>query len=350
MDNQNTTITLDNRIKTDIEDLYNSGILKFIEQFKNCKIKAAEQLSKNLFGTPNELSSHGLPGYFAGKRDAKTVMVMLNPGSDVISQDNPFVTEKTLKKLGINIVNSDEFVNTFQEGCKNFGNLDLVDEGKDKGKIRIDNFDIKQAAFLKAWDKDKSEVDIPDKFPDMLKNLPSKPSKKEKEDRDDLLRKTKQKVLMSKLQLELIPYASREFKNVKPNKMHFLFPYLETLFYEIFFYERNYVIFCSDFFEKLFKKYSKDRGGQGCIQFEGLDNKPYMQLFKKIDKNGKEKETKAYCTPIKITYNKGEAMTSIHAVIAHTFPNKALPNAYDKMQEYGKFCFEKYNEYKNLIP
>ena len=155
---------------------------------------------------------------------------------------------------------------------------------------------------------------------------------------------------MSKLQLELIPYASREFKNVKPSKMHFLFPYVETLFDEIFSYERNYVIFCSDFFEKLFKKYSKDRGGQGCIQFEGLDNKPYMQLFKKIDKNGKEKETKAYCTPIKITYNKGKAMKSIHAVIAHTFPNKALPNAYDKMQEYGKFCFDEYNKYKKLHP
>ena len=341
-------MTLDNRIKTDIEDLYNSGILKFIEQFKNCKIKAAEQLSMDLFGTSDELSSHGLPGYFAGKRDAKTVMVMLNPGSDVVSQDNPFVTEKTLKKLRMNTVNSDEFVNSFQEGCKNFGNLDLVDEGKDKGKIRIDNFDIKQAAFLKAWDKDKSEVDIPDEFPGMLKNLPSKPSKKEKEERDDLLRETKQKVLMSKLQLELIPYASREFKNIKDDKLKFLFPYIETLFDEIFSYERNYVIFCSDFFEKLFKKYSKTKADRGSIQFEGLDNKLPYALRKKTRMVKKRKN--AFCTPIKIKYDKGKAMTTIHAVIAHTFPNKALPNAYDKMQEYGKFCFEEYNKYKNLHP
>ena len=342
---------LDDRIKKDTEDLYNSGILTFIQQFKNCKIKAAEQLSMDLFGTSDELSSHGLPGYYTGKRDAKTVMVMLNPGSDVISQNNPFVTEKalerTLKELGItNPSSSADFLNLFVEGSNKYGDIDKDDEGN----IRIDNFDIKQAAFLKAWDKNKSEVDIPDEFPGMLKNLPSKPSKKEKEDRDNLLRKTKQNVLMQKLQLELIPYASREFKNVKPSKMHFLFPYVETLFDEIFSHERNYVIFCSDFFEKLFKKYSKDRGGQGCIQFEGLDNKPYMPLFKKIDKNGKEEETKAYCTPITITYKKGKAMTSIHAVIAHTFPNKALPNAYDKMQEYGKFCFEEYNKYKNLHP
>ena len=339
MVNQKTTMTLDDRIGKDLEDLYNSGILKFIKQFKNCKIKAAEQLSNDLFGTPNELSSHGLPGYYTGKLDAKTVMVMLNPGSDVISQDNPFVTEKTLKKLGINTVNSDEFVNSFQEGRKNFGNLDLVDEGKDKGKIRIDNFDIKQAAFLKAWDKEKSEVDIPDKFPGMLKNLPSKLSKKEKENRDNLLRETKQKVMMSKLQLELIPYASREFKQIPFANIKHLFPYVETLFDEIFRRERTYVIFCSDFFDTLFRMYSDDKEYTGSIVF---GDKKEWSLF--------QDDRKASCTPIKITYNKGKTMTSIHAVIAHTFPNKALPNAYDKMQAYGKFCFEKYTEYMNLNP
>ena len=148
---------------------------------------------------------------------------------------------------------------------------------------------------------------------------------------------------MSKLQLELIPYASREFKNIKDDKLKFLFPYIETLFDEIFSYERNYVIFCSDFFEKLFKKYSKTMADRGCIQFEGLDNKLPMpkQLFKKSN---------AFCTPIKIKYDKGKAMTTIHAVIAHTFPNKALPNAYDKMKEYGEFCFEEYNKYKNINP
>ena len=61
-------MTLDQRIEEDLKDLYDSGILKFIEQFKNCKIKEAEELSKNLFDTPNELSSHGLPGYFTGNR------------------------------------------------------------------------------------------------------------------------------------------------------------------------------------------------------------------------------------------------------------------------------------------
>lgn len=318
-------MTLDDRIKKDTEDLYNSGILTFIQQFKNCKIKAAEQLSMDLFGTSDELSSHGLPGYYTGKRDAKTVMVMLNPGSDVISQNNPFVTEKalerTMKELGItNPSSSADFFNLFVEGSNKYGDIDKDDEGN----IRIDNFDIKQAAFLKAWGKN-SGIEIQDPFPS-------------KDDRDGL-RKVKQNVLMQKLQLELIPYASREFKNVKPSKMHFLFPYVETLFDEIFSHERNYVIFCSDFFETLFRMYSDDTGYTGSIVFGKKEEWPLFQ-----------KNRKAYCTPITITYNKGVAMTSIHAVIAHTFPNKALPNAYDKMQEYGKFCFEEYNKYKNLHP
>ena len=325
MVNQNTTMTLDQRIEEDLKDLYDSGILKFIEQFKNCKIKAAEQLSMDLFGTSDELSSHGLPGYYTGKRDAKTVMVMLNPGSDVISQNNPFVTEKalerTMKELGItNPSSSDDFFNLFVEGSNKYGDIDKDDEGN----IRIDNFDIKQAAFLKAWGKN-SGIEIQDPFPS-------------KDDRDGL-RKVKQNVLMQKLQLELIPYASREFKNVKPSKMHFLFPYVETLFDEIFSHERNYVIFCSDFFETLFRMYSDDTGYTGSIVFGKKEEWPLFQ-----------KNRKAYCTPITITYNKGVAMKSIHAVIAHTFPNKALPNAYDKMQEYGKFCFEEYNKYKNLHP
>lgn len=333
MENQNTTITLDDRIRKDLEDLYNSGILKFIEQFKNCKIKEAEELSMNLFGTPNEISTHGLPGYFAGEREAKTVMVMLNPGVDSISHDNPFVTEETLKKQSIMTGTIDDFFNSYKDGSKNYGDLDL----DDKGEIRIDNFDIKQAAFLKAWDE--CGVKIPDGFPDRLKNLSSNPSKEEKEERDKLLREAKRNVLMQKLQLDLIPYASREFKKIEKGKMHFLFPYIDSIFGEIFSCERKYVIFCSDFFDTLFRMYSDDKEHTGNIDFGERKEKALFQ-----------NDRKAYCTPIKITYDKGEAMTSIHAVIAHTFPNKALPNAYDKMKEYGEFCFKEYNKYKNLNP
>jgi hypothetical protein len=309
-------MTIDDRIKNDLEDLYNSGILAYIQQFKGCKINEAEQLSTALFGNSDEFSTHGLPGYYVGNRDAKTVMVMLNPGSDVISQNNPFVTERTLNKLKINTDTHDEFVKSFKKGSQNFGDLDIVDEGKDKGKIRLDNFDIKQAAFLKAWESRGFEIQDP---------FPTK-------DEKDGLRIVKKDVLMNKLQLELIPYASREFKSVKDDKMPSLFPYVETLFEEIFRCERKYVIFCSDFFERLFRMYSDDMNYSGSIVLGGKEE---MVLFQKENK----KERKAYCTPITIKYF-GKAMSSIDAVIAHTFPNKSLPNAYDKMQEYGKFCFD----------
>ena len=321
-----TLLKLDQRIRRDLEDLYKGGILTFIQNFKNCKITEAEQLSMDLFGTPNELSIHGLPGYYTGKRDAATVMVMLNPGSDVMSQNNPFVTEKTLnrilKELGkTNISSSADFVKIIKRGSDRYGNID---------KDRLDNFDIKQAAFLKAWEN--SGVDIPNNFPDMI----PRPSKKGKEERDKLLREVKQNVLMQKLQLELIPYASRKFKTINPNNYKHLFPYVETLFQEIFSKKRTYVIFCSDFFDKLFNAYSVDNGYSGTIDFGNkvaFEDKEGKQLFNKGD---------AFCTPIKITYN-GE---SIYAVIAHTFPNQSLPNAYDKMQAYGKFCYDVYNDYK----
>jgi hypothetical protein len=254
-------------------------------------------------------------------------MVMLNPGVDSTSHDNPFVTEETLKKQGIMTGTIDDFFNSYKDGSKNYGDID---------KDRIDNFDIKQAAFLKAWDESESGVVIPKDFPDKIKDLPQKA-------KESLLKRVKQNVLMQKLQLDLIPYASREFKKVEKEKMHFLFPYIDSLFGEIFSCERKYVMFCSDFFDTLFRMYSDDKEYTGSIEF---GDKKDMVLFQKDNK----KDRKAYCTPIKITYNKGKAMTSIHAVIAHTFPNKALPNAYDKMKEYGEFCFNCYNDYKNLNP
>ena len=42
------------------------------------------------------------------------------------------------------------------------------------------------------------------------------------------------------------------------------------------------------------------------------------------------------CTKTCIHYNS----KSLDAIIANTFPNQALPNAYDLMEEYGKFCYD----------
>ena len=79
--------------------------------------------------------------------------------------------------------------------------------------------------------------------------------------------KLSENVLMQKLQLDLIPYASREFKKVEKEKMHFLFPYIDSLFGEIFSCERKYVMFCSDFFDTLFRMYSDDKEYTGSVEF-----------------------------------------------------------------------------------
>lgn len=311
-----TLKTLDERIEADLKELYNfltkQIVLKDIEGEE--AITTAKILSQRLFVGDNQtednaftLSSRGLPGYFTGDRKAKTVMVMLNPGSDVFANENPFNTLRSLKKYGISLDSKEKFVETYKRGYSRFGEIDID---------RIDNFDIKQAAFLKSWNK--SGVTIPEDFPEGVKNL-------DKETRDECLKVVKRNVLMQKLQLELIPYSSRKFDTSTRN-LEVLMPYLETVLYEITKIPRDYVIFCSDVFEKIFEYAQQEK--IATIETLLEDNIDLLQ------KDGKTK--KANCTVVEITYkNKPQK-----ALIAHTFPNQALSKAYDKMQKYGKFCYD----------
>ncbi len=339
---------LDDRIAEDLKDLFDNGLQGLINRFNQCKIEEAEKLSQALFGKPNELSSHGLPGYFTGDRSAKTVMVMLNPGQDVASKDNLVTTIETLLKLGIITNSVKEFVESYTKGNTAFGTHDKrerenetnerINKSKKAKRVYPDNFDLKQAAFLKQWPKDCG-VDIPDSFP-------PKDNKMENMDYDEAL-KTAEKVLTQKLQLELVPYASRKFDGVKNDEA--LFPYVKTLFDEILSEnykgkEPRYVIFCADFFDRLFKKYNNADVDKypGWIKYD----KPFyhresMDVFDK---------RKAYCTPIRI-HLKGKEKSpeegpSLKAIIAHTFPNQTLSNAYDRMAKYGNFCWDTYHKSK----
>ena len=133
-------------------------------------------------------------------------------------------------------------------------------------------------------------------------------------------------MLEQKLQLELIPYASQKFSSLGRKKLCYLFPYLETVLEEIFRVDdRKYVIFCSKFFERLLKSYSKE-----------LDRDFQITLLEKKSKSGILSNGNVYCTTVKIVHQSKELI----AIIAHTFPNQSLPNAYDKMQQYGNFCYE----------
>ena len=333
MAEDNIVLSLDERIENNLKEIYDNKyaplkkIIDFVEQYKQFELSGAEELSK-LFdskaGKPNEvISTHGMPGFFAGKRDADTVMLMLNPGQDVALANNPMITYERImrgKKIGKGINTLDDFVYTYKEDSTNYGEID---------KDRADNFDLKQAAFLKHWND--CGVDFAGFLDDDYKKLGT--SKEDVAKKDIINKEAKRNVLMQKLSMDLIPYASRKFDGIDPDQIPLLFPYLETLFDEIFKTKRKYVIFCSAFYNNLFEQYN-----------EWEKRKWEITIYKKKDTNtvfdqkAGKKERLAYCTPIII--HQKDNVNQQNAIIAHTFPNQSLPNAYEKMEEYGRFCFK----------
>ena len=368
MAEDNIVLSLDERIENNLKEIYDNKyaplkkIIDFVEQYKQFELSGAEELSK-LFdskaGKPNEvISTHGMPGFFAGKRDADTVMLMLNPGQDVALANNPMITYERIMRVkkiakGININTLDDFVYTYKEDSTNYGEID---------KDRADNFDLKQAAFLKHWkdcgvdfagfldDDYKMSVDNYKKLVDNYKNCKKlgKADKEEidkikkeidesKEKIDKINKEAKKNVLMEKLSMDLIPYASRKFEGINSKQMQLLFPYLETLFHEIFRTKRKYVIFCSAFYNNLFKQYNKySKRENRKWEIINVVNKP-------ISSDDVFENKSAYCTPIKIHQKKDNGRIQ-PAIIAHTFPNQSLPNAYEKMEEYGRFCFDEWKK------
>lgn len=296
--NKVKTITLDERIQKDLSELYNGGNTPGVIQDAlglNGLIQAKQ--GQTSFATK------ALPGYYTGKRDAKTVMVMLNPGMDVDKANNNLnceICKRSMKNAGD--------IDNYHKWSINYGLED---------KSRQDNFDLKQAFFLKQW-------------VDTGISLPANLCSNSKSDKQTLL-DAKEIVLTQKLQLDLIPYASSSFGKFAKDKISLVFPFVETVFDEIFSHDRKYVIFCSRKFEHVFKEYNKGKKYPGTIDFLGS----YSQKIAGSKINGS-------CTKICIHYNN----KSLDAIIANTFPNQALPNAYDKMEDYGAFC---YSVYKSMI-
>ena len=351
MAEDNIVLSLDERIENNLKEIYDNKyaplkkIIDFVEQYKQFELSGAEELTE-LFKTKKEaevktedvISTHGMPGFFAGKRDANTVMLMLNPGQDVALANNPMITYERImrgKKFGKGINTLDDFVYTYKEDSTNYGDID---------EDRPDNFDLKQAAFLKSWDNwNKNNVDFAGFLDDDYKKLVDnykKLGKADKEKIDKINKDAKRNVLMEKLSMDLIPYASRKFEGINSEQMVLLFPYLETLFHEIFRKERKYVIFCSAFYNNLFKRYNKWENSKW--EIEGVDNDDNKKSTNTVFDQKDGKERLAYCTPI-IIHQKVNGNQQ-NAIIAHTFPNQSLPNAYEKMEEYGRFCFEEWKK------
>ena len=281
--------------------LFNETFLKSIE--KDLKdLFDADEISeaKKMNVKPNAVFAvKREPMYFTGKFDAKTVFVMLNPGNDT-GENYSFK-----KKCKSNYSDYDHYFNDYMERHILWGE-------KDDG--RMDNFDLKQAAFL--FDFKQSGIDLPDFSSTSEINIKLK---------------AKRNVLMEKLQLELVPYCSREFKGVldtlkqAKENLEIFIPHIERLLDAIVSYERKYVVFGSRQFEYLLKAY-KEKTQNTKIEFIVED------YFAKVDDLAKE----VSFSIVKITHRN----KTFHAIIANTFPRRDLPNAYRQMRDYGELCWE----------
>ena len=285
-------MTIDQRIKKDLNELYNGGNTPGVIQ----DALALDGLVAAKQGQTS-FSTKGLPGYYCGDREAKTVLVMLNPGKDVGKADADLIKDVTfLKMQGVNDITG------FHQGCRNYGHID---------RARPDNFDLKQAFFLHKWPKD-SGITFPKGFcPDSV---------------GQTLLDAKENVLTQKLQLELIPYASSSFSSFQKSKLPLVVPYVESLFNELFSKDRKYVIFCSKKFESVFQEYNKSNPGSVIVNRVQNQWKP---VGRKISGS---------CSKVIINYQ-GKSMK---ALIANTFPHQALPNAKALMEDYGEYCYRNY--------
>ena len=270
---------LDDRIKEDLKGLYDGT-----------GMKRAHRLSQKL---KIKISAKGEPAHFFGNRKANTVVVMLNPGSSCE------IAEANMKEF---------FEKCKCKSLKGFIDSYMDHKAKAAGRCpeccRYDAFDVKQAAFLKRWVG--NGIILPASFA----------SEKEK-----LL--AKKNVLLQKLQLELVPFASRTFTPKNKKEFKALLPYLEDCIDEIFAKKRKYVIFCGRVFEQLLKMFN-----------EG--DKARVSLSKK--KSKQLQNFKGYSSVAYIRY-KGKTQK---ALIAHTFASHALSNAFDLMEIYGKNCYENF--------
>lgn len=391
-------MTLDKRIEDDLIELYNNGEISgavrldglvqeeneglywvgdakgtfttdektVIELLKSNSGISIEQLAvqaqmtvKGLQNLLNDLKNKGcaenikdeisfatraLPVYTGGKRDAKTVMVMLNPGKGVKASNNDLLIElkkrsmfTMLEKLccGVNSgsANLGKDIANYHYFNTHYGDWDYN---------RQDAFDLKQAFFLRDWPKD-SDINLEKSDLNYIIQYQSSKDEMVKKGVAEKKLKAKASVLNNKQQLELIPYASRKFDKFNPKMIKEVFPYVDTLLEEIFSADRKYVIFCSAIFEDVFKAYSETNGKVTFV--DGLKLGPQGEPIRRkveisyTNKKGEYKQTSCYCTVIELAY---EGKGPIRAIIADTFPRQDITNAYEVMAAYGKFCHECY--------
>lgn len=289
-------LTLDQRIREDLEDLlFNHELSKAIDLNDSHVLR-------------DKVSTKGLPIYYTGMRDAKTVLVMLNPRQDAVEADWDYRCQ--VYKLFIDDQHGlNTFFNTYLDSMTNYGRID---------RHRYEPFDLKQACFLQDW------VGCGVTFPVV----------NGEKDKRNIELTSKENVLTQKLQLELVPYCSSTF-GINKNKQDFLMPYLETIFNEIFAHERTYVIFCSNIFSSLFNIYN-----------HWTQREYFINMSTKMPVPAPPSAMIGHCTKLYIKKKKDEnnnEIVGIPAIIAHTFPKRNLVRDAKRMREYGKACFDHFN-------
>lgn len=260
-------------------------------------ISAAENIAVAI---KDDVSAKGLPSYFFGDRDAKTVVVNLNPGeaAEICDKEWKCRTEGFGNSL-------DRFIEKYIERQRTYGIIyGLTENGK------ADPFDVKQAAFLTPWEN--SGI-----------GLASDPDWSSEQYRLE----AKTEVICNKLQLELVPYASAKFA-INKDKIALFHPFVEILLDEIFSKERKYVVFASSIFEDIFEDYNKACPGTFDFSRSAVTGAP-------LKPGG---NLRGKCRVITIRF-RGKSQK---ALIAHTFPSQALCRAFVLMQKYGQFCYSEY--------
>lgn len=264
-------------------------------------ILRARDLNKQLGN--RYFNEYMLPFYYIGNPQAETVMVMLNPGAD---KENYRFSETDKASFRSKKGEAANLIELFLEHTKyaeEFGEIEFNS---------LDNFDLKQAAFLHGFSNLNFEIPRLFWHDLMLKRI------------------AKRNVMMGKLQLEFIPYASREFPPIMDTYFRacanyvILEPYLVNLLDAIIQFPRTNILFCSKQFLNLLNA-SRQLGSI----IDSLITGPLESLQV-------GKLTLRY-TNLVIVYKN----TQIKGGIVHSFANQALPNAFEKMAEYGTFCYSK---------
>lgn len=246
--------------------------------------KAARELAES---SKQEFNYKKFPHYFTGDLEADLVMINLNP------KDGKGGYEK--------FSNWEEY----SEFYSSFGRRKHIEEEGFKSR-----FDENQLCFYKGFGG--------------IEFLDDNDGKNKEAFKQNLAR-----VIDSKLQLELIPYASNNFKWEGLSKEH-LDRQIERLLDIITAKERKYILFCGSQFVKLLEPYRIDKNRSSNIYETRL-----------IKSTGEPVKGNYSFHNITLKYKD----TILEAGIAQSYASQALHGYLKK--DYGAFCRECWNKEHN---